>query len=88
LPSSTEQVAWSQFLAQGNSVIDLKAKIIGSPAYFDRLGNNQQLFIQTMIRTFSGREATANELSAWLGRLQQYQGNREQVAREFLQLMR
>ncbi len=88
LPSSTEQVAWSQFLAQGNSVIDLQAKIIGSPAYFDRLGNNQQRFIQSMIRTFSGREATANELNAWLGRLQQYQGNREQVAREFLQQMR
>jgi uncharacterized lipoprotein YbaY len=88
LPSSTEQVAWSQFLAQGNSVIDLQAKIIGSPAYFDRLGNNPQRFIQSMIRTFSGREATANELNAWLGRLQQYQGNREQVAREFLQQMR
>ena len=88
LPSSTEQVAWSQFLAQGNSVIDLRAKIIGSPAYFDRLGNNPQLFIQTMIRTFKGGEATANELNAWLGRLQQFQGNREQVAREFLQQMR
>jgi len=87
-PSTNEQVAWSGYLAQGNSIIDLKAKIIGSPSYYDRLGNNPQAFIQTMIRTLKGSPATQNEVNAWLNRLQQYQGNREQVAKEFMQQLR
>jgi len=84
-PSTKEQVAWSGYLAQGNSVMDLKSKIIGSPSYYDRLGNNPLQFIQTMIQTFKGQNASPTEVNAWLSQLQQYQGNREQVARAFLQ---
>lgn len=88
LPSAKEQVAWGQYLAQGNSINDLKAKILGSPNFYDRVGNNPQVFIQTMIQSLKGQAATAQEVTAWLNRLQQYQGQREEVVREFLQQLR
>ncbi len=75
LPSAKEQIAWGQYLSQGNSINDLKAKILGSPNFYDRVGNNPQVFIQTMIQSLKGQPATAQEVTAWLSRLQQYQGS-------------
>jgi hypothetical protein len=86
LPNAKEQIAWSQYLSQGNSINDLKAKILGSPNFYDRVGQNPQLFIQTMIPLLKkGQVASPQEVQAWLNRLQQYQGQREEVVREFLQ---
>ncbi len=85
-PNAKEQIAWSQYLSQGNSINDLKAKILGSPNFYDRVGQNPQLFIQTMIPLLKkGQFASPQEVQAWLNRLQQYQGQREEVVREFLQ---
>jgi hypothetical protein len=88
LPSAKEQVAWGQYLAQGNSINDLKAKILGSPNFYDRVGNNPQIFIQTMIEKLKGQPATPQEIAAWLNRLQQFQGQRESVVSEFLGQLR
>ncbi|MDZ4851741.1 MAG: YbaY family lipoprotein [Pirellulaceae bacterium] len=85
MPSAKEEVAWSSYLAQGNSIDDLKAKIIGSPNYYDRMGNNPSLFVQSMIQIIKGEPATSQEIAAWTNRLQQYQGQREALVREFIQ---
>ncbi len=88
IPSAKEQVAWSSYLAQGNSLNDLKAKIISSPNYYDRMGNVPSVFIQSMIETLKGKQASAQEIAAWTNRLQQYNGQREELVREFIQQLR
>ncbi len=85
VPSAKEQVAWSSYLAQGNSIDDLKVKILGSPKFYDRVGNNPTLFVQTMIQAITGKQASNAEITAWTNRLQQYNGQREEVVREFMQ---
>jgi uncharacterized lipoprotein YbaY len=87
-PNAKEQIAWSQYLSQGNSINDLKAKILGSPNFYDRVGQNPQVFIQTMIQLLKNQPGSPQEVQAWLNRLQQYQGQREEVVREFLQQLR
>jgi hypothetical protein len=88
LPSPKEQVAWSAYLSQGNSINDLKAKILGSPNFYDRVGNNPTAFVQTMIQLLTNQQPSSQQIAAWTNRLQQYQGQREEVVREFLQQMR
>jgi uncharacterized lipoprotein YbaY len=88
LPSAKEQVAWSSYLAQGNSVDDLKAKILGSPNFYDRVGNNPTVFVQSMIQLLTNRQPTPQEVSAWTRRLNEYQGQREELVREFIQQSR
>jgi uncharacterized lipoprotein YbaY len=85
VPSAKEQVAWSSYIAQGNSIDDLKVKILGSPKFYDRVGNNPTLFVQAMIQVISGKQASNAEIAAWTNRLQQYNGQREEVVREFMQ---
>jgi hypothetical protein len=81
-------VAWSSYLAQGNSVDDLKAKILGSPNFYDRVGNNPTVFVQSMIQLLTNRQPTPQEVSAWTRRLNEYQGQREELVREFIQQSR
>ena len=88
VPSAKEQVAWSSYLMQGNSMNDLKAKLLGSANFYDRVGNNPTVFIQSMIQVLKGKPATNEEIVAWSNRLQQYQGQREELVREFMQQLR
>jgi len=85
VPSTKEQVAWSSYLAQGNSIDDLKVKVLGSSKFYDRVGNNPSVFIQAMIQAVRGNAASNQEVVAWTNRLQQYNGQREEVVREFMQ---
>ncbi len=41
-----------------------------------------------MIQLLKNQPASPQEVQAWLNRLQQYQGQREEVVREFLQQLR
>ncbi len=88
IPSAKEQVAWSAYLAQGNSLNDLKAKIISSPNYYDRMGNNPSVFVQSMIQALKRQPASSQEVVAWTNRLQQFNGDREALVREFIGQLR
>lgn len=84
-PSAKEQVAWSSYLSQGNSIADLRAKILGSPNYYDRLGNDPQRYVQSVYEAILARNISQAELVAWTNRLQQLQGQRELLVRELIQ---
>jgi uncharacterized lipoprotein YbaY len=83
--SLSESQAWSSQLASGAlSMSEMKAELLASPAFYDRAGNNPDLFIQRMIETVTGQPARFDQIQNWRVRLSAYGGMRLPVAREFL----
>lgn len=84
-PSFGESQAWTQQMAAGIlNEKELRAEILASPAFYDRAGNDPELFIKQMIETNSHLPATYEQIQYWTTRLGLYGGNRLQVCREFV----
>lgn len=84
-PSFGESQAWMQQMANGNlSEKELKAEIVASPAFYDRAGNDSELFIKQMIEASTRLPATYEQIQYWNTRLAFYAGNRLQVSREYM----
>jgi hypothetical protein len=84
-PSASESQVWSQQLASGmTSLAEMKAQLLASPAFYDRAGNNPDLFVQQMIVAVTRLPAPPEQVQAWRSRLDTYGGNRLMVTREFM----
>lgn len=84
-PSLSEAQAWSSQLARGTiTVSEMKAEILASVGFYDRSGNNPDLFIQHMIEVVTGQQARFDQIQAWQVRMGYYGGMRLPIAREFL----
>jgi len=81
--SSRETIAWQQYLQQGNSINDLKAKLLSSTQYRERFGN-ESAYLQQAIVSATNRAPNQQELAYWLTRLQSTQSP-ELVMTEILQ---
>jgi uncharacterized lipoprotein YbaY len=81
-PSTREIMAWQGYLQQGNSINDLKTKLLSSPQFRDRFSNDS-MYVQQLITATSGRAPNQQELAYWLGRLQAT-GSTEAVIGEML----
>lgn len=84
-PSASESQAWQQQLAAGAMSIDeMKAQIISGPAFYDRAGNNPERFIQLMLESAGSGPAAPDQLLYWRNRYSELNGDRLQLAREFV----
>jgi uncharacterized lipoprotein YbaY len=81
-PSQKEVYAWQAYLQQGNSIDDLKAKLLSSSQYREKFPN-EAAYIQQLIFTISRRQPTQQDMSYWMGRLQAT-GSPEAVVNEML----
>lgn len=68
-PSNRELLAWQAYLQQGNSINDLKAKLLSSAQFRERFGNDT-LYVQQLVTLLTGRNANQQEVAYWVGRLQ------------------
>jgi hypothetical protein len=84
LPTSSELSGWSSFLLEGNSLNEMKIRLLSHQTFYDRVGNDPTQFVIQMIRILSNRQPTNDEISRWTTRLVQLQGYREAVVREYL----
>lgn len=85
-PSASEAQAWQQQLAYGSSnTTEMKAEIIASPAFYDRVGNNPDQFIKLMIESTTRAAASLERVQYWRSRLDAFGGDRLNVAREYIQ---
>lgn len=85
-PSASEAQAWQQQLAYGSSnITEMKAEIIASPAFYDRVGNNPDQFIKLMIESTTRSAAPFEKIQYWRSRLDAYGGDRINTAREYVQ---
>lgn len=84
-PSVSEAQVWTQQLASGSiSVSEMRAQVLASPAFYDRAGNNPNLFIQQMIVAVTRQPASVQQVQSWRSRLDFFAGNRLMLTREFL----
>jgi uncharacterized lipoprotein YbaY len=81
-PSAREVVAWQAYLQQGNSINDLKVKLLSSAQFRDRFPNDGA-YLQQLVTSLSGRVPNQQELAFWMQRLQST-GQTEVVINEML----
>ncbi|MEQ1826402.1 MAG: YbaY family lipoprotein [Pirellula sp.] len=81
-PSNREILAWQAYLQQGNSINDLKVKLLSSAQFRERFGSENS-YIQQLITSVYGRVPNQQELAFWMGRLQAT-GSPESVVTEML----
>lgn len=83
-PSASEAQAWQQQLANGSTTqAELRADVIASPAFYDRVGNNPDQFIKLMIESTTKQQAPLDRVQYWRARLDVYGGDRLSLAREY-----
>jgi hypothetical protein len=84
-PSVSEAQVWAQQLASGSITLsEMRAQVLASPAFYDRAGNNPDLFIQQMIVAITRQPAPVQQVQSWRSRLDFFAGNRLMLSREFL----
>jgi uncharacterized lipoprotein YbaY len=84
--TSQELAAWQNYLQAGKSPQDILAYILGSPEYFDRMGNQRDPYLTEIYRNLLGRQPTTAELQQFLAQYQQYGGARTDFVRDVLRL--
>ena len=81
-PSTREVLAWQAYLQQGNSIDDLKIKLLSSSQFRERFGSDSA-YVQQLITTVMNRTPNQQELAYWMGRLQST-GSPETIIGEML----
>lgn len=83
-PNTSEVYGWSNFLQEGNSLNEMRIRLISHQSFYDTVGDDPTQFVIRMIQILGGRQPTANEVAQWTTRLAQTSGYREGVVRDFL----
>jgi uncharacterized lipoprotein YbaY len=81
-----ELAAWQAHLQAGRAPQDILAYILGSPEYFDRVGNSANQYLAEVLRALLGRQPTAAELQQYATQYQQYGGARTDFVRDVLRM--
>jgi len=81
-PSAREVVAWQSYLQQGNSINDLKVKLMSSAQFRERF-SNEATYVQQLITSLMNRAPNQQELAYWMTRMQAT-GSPEMVINEIL----
>lgn len=81
-PSTREVLAWQAYLQQGNSIDDLKIKLLSSSQFRERFSNDSA-YVQQLVTSVMNRPPNQQELAFWMGRLQST-GSPETVIGEML----
>ena len=68
-PSAREVIAWQSYLQQGNSIDDLKIKLLSSPQFRERF-RNDSAYVQQLVTSVTNRTPNQQEAAFWMGRLQ------------------
>ena len=81
-PSTSEVVAWQAYLQQGNSINDLKVKLMSNYQFRARFPNDAA-YVQQLVTSLTNRAPSQLELTYWMTRLQAT-GSPETVINEIL----
>lgn len=84
--TSQELTVWQSHLQAGRSPQDILAYILGSPEYFDRMGNQRDPYLAAVYSNLMGRQPTAADLQQFATQYQQYGGARTEFVRDVLRL--
>jgi len=82
-PSNAEAFAWQSYLQQGNTLTELKIKLLASSQFRDRFVGNESGYMQQMIASLTNRSPNSQELAFWMERLRSTRSP-ETVIREIM----
>ncbi len=68
-PSTSEVVAWQAYLQQGNSINDMKVKLMSNYQFRARFPNDAA-YVQQLVTSLTNRAPSQQELTYWMTRLQ------------------
>ncbi len=83
-PTNSERFYWTRAFEQGNTIEDLRVRLLSSPNFYDLTRNDPNMFVAEMIRILTGRQARNDEVIQWVRRLGELQGIREALVREYI----
>ena len=86
-PMQNEMQAWLEFLSKGRTIDEARVSLLASPQFYELAFNDPTRFVQRLYQV-AGRQATQQDIQRWLTRLQQFQGVRSLLAKEFLEQVR
>jgi len=83
-PRYNERAVWQSHIDRGGSLEDVQADLLAHNEFYTQANRDDQLYIENMYLAVLGRRPRQAEVDAWLQRLEQKNGLRREIAREFL----
>ncbi len=83
-PRRAEESVYTSQLDRGGQLLDMQAELLGGNEFYTQCNRDKTEYINRLFQVVLGRQPTRQELSGWMGRLDQSQGLRRDLAREFL----
>lgn len=84
-PTAVELAVWQQMGDLQYRVADLPIEMMGSQEYFDRVGNNNLVWLEQVFAQLLGRNATQAELDQWMRRFGELRYSRTELLRQLKQ---
>lgn len=83
-PRAQELYVWEAHLARGGTLADAQLQILSTPEFYYQSNADDAQYVRRMFQLVANRQPSQQEISQWLGRLQQLNRMRPEMAREFL----
>ncbi len=85
-PTSVELAVWLQTPDIDYRLANLPFELMGAQEYFDRVGNNNLVWMRTAFADVVGREPSSAELDQWMNRFSQLGYSRVELLRQLKQV--
>jgi len=83
-PGTSVLEAYASELKNGTPASDVQATLLGSNEYFDRANRDPETFVAALYTDVIGRAGTPAEVRTWVDALRRLNGDRQELARQFL----
>lgn len=84
-PTLVELAVWQQMPDLQYNLADLPIQMMGSQEYFDRVGNNNLVWLERVFAELLGRNASQAELDQWMRRFGELRYSRTELLRQLKQ---
>jgi uncharacterized lipoprotein YbaY len=81
-PSVVELAVWTSSNNGQNQYRDVQLEVLGSQEYFDRVGNNNVVWLQRVFSEMLGRNASSDEMNQWMRRFSELGFSRTELLKQ------
>ncbi len=83
-PRRNEEAVYTSQLDRGGQLLDMQAELLGSNEFYTLSNRDKTQYVTRLFQVVLGRQPRQDELNGWIARLDQNNGLRRDMAREFL----
>ncbi len=81
-PTPVELAVWQQMTDTQYRLADLPVELMGSQEYYDRVGNNNVVWLERVFAEMLGRNPSATEMDQWMRRFGELRYSRTELLRQ------